>query len=106
MLHTPSSIFVILKFKRGHLKFSVYGRKQTDKHTYIHTHAHAQCNHASVGLSQARPNYMHVSCIVSEPDPRESDSETISCTGSYNFAGIAHLRKLLMETLQSHMKLL
>ena len=48
---TPSSIFVrgpifvILKFKRAHLKFSVYGRKQTDRqtdrHTYIHTH---MCN--------------------------------------------------------------
>ena len=93
MLHTPSLIFVILKFKRAHLKFSVYGRKQTYIHTYIHTmyihtHARAQCNHASVGLSQARPNYIRVSCIVSEPDPRESGSETISCTGSYNFTAI------------------
>ena len=51
--HTSSSIFVILKFQRAHLKFSVYGRKQTD----IHTHARAQCSHASVGLAQARPNY-------------------------------------------------
>jgi len=47
---------------------------------------------------------IHVSCIVPEPDPRGSGSETISCTGSYNFTGIAHLRKLLIETLQSHMK--
>ena len=38
--HTSSSIFVILKFQRIHLKFSVYGRKQTDRHTYIHTHMH------------------------------------------------------------------
>ena len=51
-LHTASSIFVILKFKRTHLKFSVYGRKQT----YRHTPARAQCSHASVGLAQARPN--------------------------------------------------
>jgi len=56
---TPSSIFirgpifVILKFKRTHLKFSVYGHKQTDRHT----HARAQCSHASVGLAQAHPNY-------------------------------------------------
>ena len=57
-----------------------------NRHTYIHTHARAQCNHASVGLSQARPNYIRVSCIVSEPDPRESGSETISCTGSYRYS--------------------
>ena len=36
-------------------KFSVYGHTQTDIHTYIHTHTHIlQCNHASVGLAQAR----------------------------------------------------
>ena len=52
MLHTVSSIFVILKFKRAYLKFSVYGRKQTD----IHTHTRVQWSHASVGLAQARPN--------------------------------------------------
>ena len=40
-LHTPSSIFVILNFKCAHLKFLVYGRKQTDRQTYIHTHV---CN--------------------------------------------------------------
>jgi len=34
--------------------FSIW--PQTDK-TGIHTHAHAQCSHASVGLAQARPNY-------------------------------------------------
>ena len=54
---TPSSIFVILKFKRAHLKFSVYGRKQTDRQTDIHTHTRVQCSHASVGLAQAHPNY-------------------------------------------------
>ena len=70
-----------------------------NRQIYIHTHARAQCNDTSVGLSQARPNYIRVSCIVSEPDPRESGSETISCTGSYNFIGIAHLRKLLIQTL-------
>ena len=43
---------MILKFKRAYLKFLVYGHKQTD----IHTHARAQCSHASVGLAQARPN--------------------------------------------------
>ena len=30
------------------LKFTVYGCKQTDRHT----HAHAQCSPASVGLAQ------------------------------------------------------
>ena len=35
-LHTPSSMFVILKFKRAHLKFTVYGRKQTSIHTHVH----------------------------------------------------------------------
>ena len=51
---------LILKFKRAHLKFSVYGRKQTD----IHAHARAQCSHASVGLAQARPNQemTHTTC--------------------------------------------
>ena len=39
---TPSSIFVrdpifvILKFKCAHLKFLVYGRKQTNIHTHVH----------------------------------------------------------------------
>ena len=29
---------------------------QTDRQTYIHTHARAQCSYASVGLAQAHPN--------------------------------------------------
>ena len=28
-----------------------------NRQTCIHTHARAQCSHASVGLVQARPNY-------------------------------------------------
>ena len=58
-LHTPSSIFVILKFKRAHLKFSVYGRKQTDRQTdrqtYIHTHV---CNAVTLvwGSLRLAPN--------------------------------------------------
>ena len=46
-------------FKCAHLKFTVYGRKQTSKHT----HAHVQCSHASVGLTQAYPqktNHQHL----------------------------------------------
>ena len=43
---TLSSIFVILKFKHTRLKFSVYGRKQTDRQTGrqadIHTHVHVR----------------------------------------------------------------
>ena len=37
--------------------FKIFGiRPQTDRQTDIHTHARAQCSHASVGLAQARPN--------------------------------------------------
>ena len=36
----------------AHLKFTVYGRKQASIHT------HAQCSDTSVGLAQARPNYV------------------------------------------------
>ena len=40
-------------FECAHLKFTVSGRsKQASKHT----HARAQCSHASVGLAQACPN--------------------------------------------------
>ena len=42
------AIFVILKFKHAHLKF----RMTTSKHT----HTHVRCSHASMGLTQARPN--------------------------------------------------
>ena len=38
--------------------FKIFGIwPQTDRQTYIHTHARAQCSYASVGLAQARPNY-------------------------------------------------
>ena len=37
--------------------FKIFGIwPQTDRQTDIHTHARAQCSHASVGLAQARPN--------------------------------------------------
>ena len=39
-------------FTCAHLKFAVYGRKQTD----IHTHNFRKCSHTSVGLAQAHPN--------------------------------------------------
>ena len=39
-------------------KFLVYGHKQTSKQASRHTHARAQCSHTSVGLAQARPNYL------------------------------------------------
>ena len=41
-------------FKCGHLKFIVYGHKQASRHT----HNFRKCSHASVGLAQARPNYV------------------------------------------------
>ena len=31
-----------------------------NRQTDIHTHARAQCSHASVGLAQARPKYLLV----------------------------------------------
>ena len=40
-------------FEYAHLKFTVGGRS---KQANIHTRA--QCSHASVGLTQARPNYI------------------------------------------------
>ena len=44
-------------FECAHLKFTVSGRsKQTNKHT----HTSAQCSHASVGLTQARPNNSNI----------------------------------------------
>ena len=49
-----SSTFVILKLNRAYLKFTVYCRKQTDRHT----HTLPQCCHTSVGLAQARPSYI------------------------------------------------
>ena len=33
-----------------------------NRQTDIHTHAHAQCSHASVGLAQARPNKTEICC--------------------------------------------
>ena len=53
-----SSVFVILKFNRAHLKCTVYGHKQARKQANIHTRA--QCSPASVGLGQACPNYLFV----------------------------------------------
>jgi len=38
--------------------WSVHASKQA----YKHTHAHAQWSHASVGLAQARPNYLVITC--------------------------------------------
>ena len=40
-------------FECAHLKFTVSGQS---KSTNKHTHTRAQCSHASVGLTQARPN--------------------------------------------------
>ena len=43
--------------------FKIFGIwPQTDRQTDIHAHAHAQCSHASVGLAQARLNY--ISCCL------------------------------------------
>ena len=56
-VHSSSSlnlnIIVHVQVKFADLKFTVIARSnQTSKHTNIHTH------NASVGLAQARPNYM------------------------------------------------
>ena len=47
-MHVYLPLFPFVQFK-----ISVYGRKQT--YTRV-----LQCCHASVGLAQARPNYLHV----------------------------------------------
>ena len=44
-LHTPSSIFIILKFKCAHLKFTVYGRKQGSKQAYTRIGFGRLCSH-------------------------------------------------------------
>ena len=62
-LHTPSSIFVILKFKHAHLKFSVYGRKQTDMHTYIHTHVRNAVTLVWGSLRLAPTRHTHTVCM-------------------------------------------
>ena len=53
-LHPPSSIIVILKFIRAHLKFTVYGRKQAYTHTcamqstnMLSPHTFSLCTHCS-----------------------------------------------------------
>ena len=43
------------KYLNAHLKFTEYGRKQAS--TYVNTLPH--CSPASVGLAQARPNYVY-----------------------------------------------
>ena len=64
-----------IKLDLRNIKISTYSFKifgiwpQTDRQTYIHTHTHAQCSHASVGLTQARPNYgYNIHGIISD-DP-------------------------------------
>ena len=39
--------------------------RQTDRHT----HAHAQCSHASVGLAQAHPNKLFISRVFNPVIP-------------------------------------
>ena len=46
------------KYLNAHLKFTVYGRKHGRSLGRIDTHTSAQCSPASVGLAQARPNYL------------------------------------------------
>ena len=63
-LHSDSTLSYMLHdidlceiFECTHLKLMVSVRsKQTNQQTNKHTHTHAQCGHASVGLAQARPN--------------------------------------------------
>ena len=52
-----SLIFMILKFERTHLKFTVHGRKQANKQASKHTHECAECSNTSVGHVQACPNH-------------------------------------------------
>ena len=67
-----SLILIILKFNHAH--FKIYGRPiwpQASKHT----HACAQCNPASVGLAQPRPNY----CLYCPCSPLELQGERYHC---------------------------
>ena len=47
-----------LKINVAHLKFMVYGCKQTSMYRYVYKHMCA-IYPASVGLAQARPNYTY-----------------------------------------------
>ena len=45
------------KYLNAYLKFTVYGHKHGQSYDHIDTHTSMQCSPASVGLTQARPNY-------------------------------------------------
>ena len=62
-------------FKCTHLKFTVYGHKQTD----IHTHNFCKCSHASVGLTPVPPLINSTGgqgfmAIVNKPCPQATPS--------------------------------
>ena len=66
-----SSIFVILKFKCAHLKFTVYGHKQASKLASIYTHV---CNAVtllwgSLRLTPIRKSNYKVKCMTSLASP-------------------------------------
>ena len=70
-------------------KFPVYGHTQTYKHTYIRIYTRdSQCNHASVGLAQARPNNLPL---------------TDKCMKLFteNITNISHMRKQFEPGLSS-----
>ena len=56
-------------------KFSVYGHKQASRHT----HAHAQCSHASVGLAQARSNDGPWKTTIREPFSHGAEVDVVIC---------------------------
>ena len=60
--HWPHMVHVDLReiFECAHLKFTVSGRA---KQASIDTHTRAQCSHASMGLTQARPNN-HIPYVI------------------------------------------
>ena len=78
--------------------FKIYGIwPQADIHTHIHTYTQLpQCSHASVGLAQARPNYVHLQTeeIQSFPTLR-ADKNTVGVYADMMHTGSSRIFSLL-----------
>ena len=66
-----SLIFVMIKFKRAHLKFTVYSRKQASKLASIHTHMRNAVTlvWGSVRLTPIKKSRYKVKCMTSLASP-------------------------------------
>ena len=72
--------------------------RQTDRHTYIHTHARAQCTHASVGLAQALPNQCAATFFHTEIQQQQLLHRSM-CT-RYRYALLSHSSWILQKPIQ------